>query len=107
LATLGLVRLFGIACLPISNLSYIGEIVRNCRLPDGYCCWWWCSLQDHLSYFRFVGRIVGLAVMHGLHISGGFTLPLRRLLLGKKITLSDIETVDPELHRSFVWILYV
>jgi len=64
-------------------------------------------LQDHLSYFRFVGRIVGLAVMHGLHISGGFTLPLRRLLLGKKITLSDIETVDPELHRSFVWILYV
>ena len=45
--------------------------------------------------------------MHGLHISGGFTLPLHRLLLGKKITLSDIETVDPDLHRSFVWILYV
>jgi len=64
-------------------------------------------LQDHLSYFRFVGRIIGLAVMHGLHISGGFTLPLHRLLLGKKITLSDIETVDPDLHRSFVWILYV
>jgi len=64
-------------------------------------------LKDHLSYFRFVGRIIGLAVMHGLHISGGFTLPLHRLLLGKRITLNDIETVDPELHRSFVWILCV
>jgi len=45
--------------------------------------------------------------MHGLNISGGFTLPLYRLLLGKKITLNDIEVVDPDLYRSFVWILYV
>jgi len=45
--------------------------------------------------------------MHGLHISGGFTLALYRLLLGKKITLSDIEAVDPQLYRSFLWIMYV
>jgi len=64
------------------------------------------SSQDHLSYFRFVGRVIGLAVMHGLQISGGFTLPLYRLLLGKKITLNDIESVDPDLYRSFVWIMY-
>jgi len=53
-----------------------------------------------------VGRVIGLAVMHGLQISGGFTLPLYRLLLGKKITLNDIESVDPDLYRSFVWIMY-
>jgi len=62
-------------------------------------------MQEHLSYFRFVGRLIGLSVMHGLNISGGFTLPLFRLLLGKKITLNDIELVDPELYRGFVWIL--
>ncbi|MFT7812037.1 E3 ubiquitin-protein ligase SMURF1-like isoform X1 [Arapaima gigas] len=60
---------------------------------------------DHLSYFHFVGRIMGLAVFHGHHINGGFTLPFYKQLLGKAIQLSDLETVDPELHKSLVWIL--
>lgn len=61
--------------------------------------------QDHLSYFHFVGRIMGLAVFHGHYINGGFTLPFYKQLLGKPIQLSDLETVDPELHKSLVWIL--
>ncbi|TSK31298.1 E3 ubiquitin-protein ligase SMURF1 [Bagarius yarrelli] len=60
---------------------------------------------DHLSYFHFVGRIMGLAVFHGHYINGGFTLPFYKQLLGKPIQLSDLETVDPELHKSLVWIL--
>ncbi|KPP77428.1 E3 ubiquitin-protein ligase SMURF1-like [Scleropages formosus] len=61
--------------------------------------------HDHLSYFHFVGRIMGLAVFHGHYINGGFTLPFYKQLLGKPIQLSDLETVDPELHKSLVWIL--
>uniref|UniRef100_A0A673KKB5 E3 ubiquitin-protein ligase n=1 Tax=Sinocyclocheilus rhinocerous TaxID=307959 RepID=A0A673KKB5_9TELE len=60
---------------------------------------------DHLSYFHFVGRIMGLAVFHGHYINGGFTLPFYKQLLGKPIQLCDLETVDPELHKSLVWIL--
>ncbi|XP_059835494.1 E3 ubiquitin-protein ligase SMURF1 isoform X4 [Hypanus sabinus] len=60
---------------------------------------------EHLSYFHFVGRIMGLAVFHGHYINGGFTLPFYKQLLGKPIQLSDLETVDPELHKSLVWIL--
>ncbi len=63
--------------------------------------------QDHLSYFHFVGRIMGLAVFHGHYINGGFTLPFYKQLLGKPIQLCDLETVDPELHKSLVWILWV
>lgn len=62
-------------------------------------------LQDHLSYFHFVGRIMGLAVFHGHYINGGFTVPFYKQLLGKPIQLSDLESVDPELHKSLVWIL--
>ena len=36
-------------------------------------------LQEHLSYFYFVGRILGLAVFHGLYIDGGFTLPFYKV----------------------------
>lgn len=60
-----------------------------------------------MSYFHFVGRIMGMAVFHGHYIDGGFTLPFYKQLLGKPITLDDMESVDPDLHNSLVWILYV
>ncbi|XP_016124963.1 E3 ubiquitin-protein ligase SMURF2-like [Sinocyclocheilus grahami] len=62
---------------------------------------------EHLSYFHFVGRIMGMAVFHGHYIDGGFTLPFYKQLLGKPITLDDMESVDPDLHNSLVWILSV
>lgn len=64
-------------------------------------------VQEHLSYFHFVGRIMGLAVFHGHHLDGGFTLPFYKMLLNKPIVLDDITHVDPELHRSLTWMLYV
>lgn len=60
---------------------------------------------DHLSYFHFVGRILGIAVFHGHCLDGGFTTPFYKQLLNKKIILNDIEGVDPDLHRSLTWIL--
>lgn len=60
---------------------------------------------EHLSYFHFVGRVIGLAVFHGHYIDGGFTLPFYKMLLGKPIHLDDIELVDPDLHRSLNWML--
>lgn len=60
---------------------------------------------DHLSYFHFVGRILGIAVFHGHCLDGGFTTPFYKQILNKPITLSDIEGVDPELHRSLVYVL--
>ncbi|KAH9419620.1 E3 ubiquitin-protein ligase smurf2 [Dermatophagoides pteronyssinus] len=60
---------------------------------------------DHLSYFHFVGRVMGIAVFHGHYIDGGFTLPFYKMLLNKPITLDDIESVDPELYRSLRWML--
>ncbi len=67
----------------------------------------WGIAQEHLSYFHFVGRIMGLAVFHGHHLDGGFTLPFYKMLLNKAIVLDDITHVDPELHRSLTWMLYV
>lgn len=60
---------------------------------------------DHLSYFHFVGRILGIAVFHGHCLDGGFTTPFYKQLLNKPIGLADIESVDSELHKSLTWIL--
>ncbi|GAU88682.1 hypothetical protein RvY_01332 [Ramazzottius varieornatus] len=61
---------------------------------------------DHLSYFHFAGRILGLAIFHGHYIDAGFTLPFYKMLLGKPIDLDDIENVDPDLYRSLTWLLH-
>ncbi len=48
---------------------------------------------DHLSYFHFVGRIIGMAVFHGHHIDGGFTTPFYKMLLNKVIARTLISVV--------------
>ena len=60
---------------------------------------------NHLSYFQFVGRIIGLAIKHGQYLEGGFTMPLYKLLLGKQITGEDMAYVDPTFHNSLMWML--
>lgn len=47
-------------------------------------CGHFCAMisQEHLSYFHFVGRVLGLAVFHGHHIDAGFTLPFYKVGLG-------------------------
>jgi len=60
---------------------------------------------DHLSYFHFVGRIVGIAVFHGHYLDGGFTMPFYKQMLSKPYELEDLESVDQELCRSLGWML--
>ncbi|XP_045601991.2 E3 ubiquitin-protein ligase SMURF2 isoform X2 [Procambarus clarkii] len=60
---------------------------------------------EHLSYFHFVGRVIGMAIFHGHYIDGGFSMPFYKMLLNKLIILDDIEAVDPHLHRSLNWML--
>jgi E3 ubiquitin-protein ligase NEDD4 len=52
---------------------------------------------EHLSYFQFVGRVIGLAIVHQKLIDGYFITPFYKQILNKPITLSDLEMVDPEV----------
>lgn len=60
---------------------------------------------DHLSYFQFIGRVLGLAVCHGHYIHGGFVMPLYKHLLGKRIGLEDMALVDEQFYNSLTWML--
>ncbi|XP_021401030.3 E3 ubiquitin-protein ligase NEDD4-like isoform X1 [Lonchura striata] len=61
--------------------------------------------EDHLSYFTFIGRVAGLAVYHGKLLDGFFIRPFYKMMLGKPITLKDMESVDSEYYNSLKWIL--
>ncbi|XP_075045216.1 NEDD4-like E3 ubiquitin-protein ligase WWP2 isoform X2 [Mixophyes fleayi] len=59
---------------------------------------------DHLTYFRFIGRFIAMALYHGKFIDTGFTLPFYKRMLNKKPTLRDLESIDPEFYNSIMWI---
>ena len=70
--------------------------------------------QDHLLYFKFIGRVAGIllslsvhvfwfspkyslagmAVYHGKLLDGFFIRPFYKMMLGKSIELKDMESVD-------------
>ncbi|KAM3583603.1 hypothetical protein VKS41_004508 [Umbelopsis sp. WA50703] len=60
---------------------------------------------EHLNYFRFIGRVVGLAIFHRRFLDAFFIVSFYKMILHKKVTLADMESVDADFHRSLQWIL--
>lgn len=60
--------------------------------------------EEHLNYFKFIGRIAGMAVYHGKLLDAFFIRPFYKMMLGKSIDLKDMESVDSEYYNSLLWI---
>ncbi|KAF8334172.1 uncharacterized protein EI90DRAFT_3121512 [Cantharellus anzutake] len=60
---------------------------------------------EHLNYFKFIGKVIGLAIFHRQFLDANFTTGFYKMILRRKITLSDLESVDAELQRHMTWIL--
>ncbi|KAK7863721.1 hypothetical protein R5R35_003098 [Gryllus longicercus] len=60
--------------------------------------------EEHLNYFKFIGRIAGMAVYHGKLLDAFFIRPFYKMMLGKTIDLKDMESVDSEYYNSLLWI---
>ncbi|KAJ1979372.1 hypothetical protein H4R34_002850 [Dimargaris verticillata] len=60
---------------------------------------------EHLNYFKFIGRCLGLAVFHRRFLDAFFVTSFYKLILRKRITLADMESVDVDIHRSLTWML--
>ncbi|EEB13366.1 E3 ubiquitin-protein ligase Nedd-4, putative [Pediculus humanus corporis] len=60
--------------------------------------------EEHLNYFKFIGRIAGMAVYHGKLLDAFFIRPFYKMMLEKPIDLKDMESVDSEYYNSLLWI---
>ncbi|OIW29084.1 HECT-domain-containing protein [Coniochaeta ligniaria NRRL 30616] len=60
---------------------------------------------EHLNYFKFIGRVVGLAIFHRRFLDAFFIGALYKMILGKGVVLADMEGVDADFHRSLQWML--
>lgn len=60
---------------------------------------------EHLSYFKFVGRVVAKALFDGQLLDVHFTRSFYKHMLGVKVTYHDIEAVDPDYYKNLKWML--
>ncbi|EKD13752.1 uncharacterized protein L3040_005633 [Drepanopeziza brunnea f. sp. 'multigermtubi'] len=60
---------------------------------------------EHLNYFKFIGRVVGLAIFHRRFLDAFFIGALYKMMLNKAVSLPDMEGVDADFHRSLQWML--
>ncbi|CAL8289403.1 unnamed protein product [Lota lota] len=60
-------------------------------------------VDNHHEWFRFSGRILGLALIHQYLLDAFFTRPFYKGLLRIPCELSDLEFLDEEFHQSLQW----
>ncbi|XVF33865.1 hypothetical protein REPUB_Repub18cG0008600 [Reevesia pubescens] len=60
---------------------------------------------EHLSYFKFVGRVVAKALFDGQLLDVYFTRSFYKHILGVRVTYHDIEAVDPDYYKNLKWML--
>lgn len=60
---------------------------------------------EHLSFFKFIGRIIGKALYEGRVLDCHFSRAVYKSILGKSVSVKDMESLDPEYYKSVVWML--
>lgn len=61
--------------------------------------------QEHLTFFKFIGRIIGKALYEGRVLDCHFSRPVYKRILGRAVSIKDMETLDLDYYRSLVWML--
>ena len=61
--------------------------------------------DEHLMFFKFIGRIIGKALYEGRVLDCHFSRAVYRRILGKSVSLKDMESLDLDYYKSLVWIL--
>lgn len=60
---------------------------------------------EHLMFFKFIGRIIGKALYETRVLDCHFSRAVYKRILGKPVSVKDMESLDPEYHKSLVWML--
>ncbi|GIY11306.1 hypothetical protein CEXT_162782 [Caerostris extrusa] len=61
-------------------------------------------VDNQHEWFRFSGRVLGLALVHQYLLDAFFTRPFYKALLRLPCSLSDLEYLDAEFHQSLLWV---
>lgn len=60
---------------------------------------------EHLSFFKFIGRIIGKAIYDGCFLDCHFSRAVYKKILDRPVSLKDMENLDLEYFKSLMWML--
>lgn len=60
---------------------------------------------EHLSFFKFIGMIIGKAIRDQCFLDCHFSRDVYKNILGKPVSLKDMESLDLDYYKSLMWIL--
>ena len=60
---------------------------------------------DHLMFFKFIGRVIGKALYEGRALDCHFSRAVYKKILGKPVSIKDMETLDLDYYKSLLWML--
>ncbi|UNI20237.1 HECT-type E3 ubiquitin transferase [Purpureocillium takamizusanense] len=61
--------------------------------------------EAHLMFFKFIGRIIGKALYEGRLLDCFFSRAVYKRILGKSVSVKDMESFDPDYYKSLCWML--
>lgn len=61
--------------------------------------------EESLPYFQFIGRIIGKALYENRVLDCHFSRAVYKQLLGRQVSLKDMETIDLDYAKSLQWML--
>jgi len=61
--------------------------------------------DEHLMFFKFIGRIIGKALYEGRALDCHFSRAVYKRILGQTVSIKDMETLDLEYYKSLLWML--
>ncbi len=61
--------------------------------------------DEHLMFFKFIGRIIGKALYEGRALDCHFSRAVYKRILGETVSIKDMETLDLEYYKSLLWML--
>ncbi|KAF2228252.1 hypothetical protein BDZ85DRAFT_210764 [Elsinoe ampelina] len=61
--------------------------------------------EQHLTFFKFIGRIIGKALYENRVLDCHFSRAVYKRILGKSVSLKDMETLDLDYYKSLMWML--
>jgi E3 ubiquitin-protein ligase HUWE1 len=60
---------------------------------------------EHLMFFKFIGRIIGKALYEGRVLDCHFSRAVYKSILGKPVSIKDMETLDLDYYKSLLWMV--
>lgn len=61
--------------------------------------------SEHLRFFKFIGRIIGKALYEGRVLDCHFSRAVYKRMLGKPVSIKDMESIDLDYYKSLLWML--